>query len=195
MHWCSKANLFLCLKHRSQFDRLGVFLRRTKRDRNEFIHYEDHAEIVFRDISENIVGICYIDATDVERCSKHKWMLTEMEGNTRYAKAIIDGVHTSLHRFVLGAQRGEIVDHINRNGLDNRKHNLRIVSASENSVNSRTRSATGEKNIYRKGKRFQVQIIRQYKTVYIKSFDTLEKATQARDEFIAMYNKTHNRCV
>jgi hypothetical protein len=43
----------------------------------------------------------------------------------------------ALHRFITGAKKGELVDHINLNTLDNRRENLRIVDAHQNSVNRR----------------------------------------------------------
>jgi hypothetical protein len=45
-----------------------------------------------------------------------------------------------LHRFVIGAKKGQIVDHINGNTLDNRSCNLRIVDASESNLNRRKMS-------------------------------------------------------
>jgi len=191
IHWSSAAGRYLCNKHRSQFNRIGDFLERTKRDMNTIKIYDDHAEILF-DGSDDVA---IIDLDDVERCSCHKWMITEMMGNTRYVKAIIDDVNTGLHRFILNAPEGSVVDHINRNGLDNRKANLRFVSTSENCVNSITRSATGEKNIYFHNNSYQVQIIRNYKPVFYNSYPTLEEAVIARDAFISKYNKVNNRQV
>ncbi|BAL85162.1 putative HNH endonuclease (plasmid) [Selenomonas ruminantium subsp. lactilytica TAM6421] len=42
-----------------------------------------------------------------------------------------------LHRVIMGAQVGMMVDHINHNTLDNRRENLRLVSAKENAWNSK----------------------------------------------------------
>jgi hypothetical protein len=49
----------------------------------------------------------------------------------------------SLPRFVANAQKGQIVDHINRDTFDNRRCNLRIVNARQSNLNRRLRSNTG----------------------------------------------------
>lgn len=194
VQWCEKANQYLCIKHRGQFLRLGFCKERTKRDKNIYVTCGDYTKILFEDQEGNIVGFSYIDTEDREKCEQHKWMLSEDKGNTRYVSAIINGRHTSLHRFLFEPLDSFlIVDHINRNGLDNRKNNLRAVSLSENSVNSRTRSATNEKNIYKKGNKYQVQIIRNYKTVFCKSFASIQEAIEARDCFIVSFNTENHR--
>ena len=195
IHWLSAAQKYVCDKHRGQYNRLGYFLERTKRDRNIIVEHEDYAEILFEDSDGNIKGSTIIDLEDVQKCAPHKWWVTEIMGHTRYAKAIINDVNTGLHRFILDAPKGSVIDHINRDGLDNRKQNLRFVSTSENCVNTRTRSATGEKNIYYKCNKYQVQIFREGHFIYNKTFEALEEAVAARDKFLIEYNKLHNRQV
>lgn len=45
----------------------------------------------------------------------------------------------SMHRLVMNAKKGQQVDHINRNKLDNRKENLRFCTHSQNQMNSKPR--------------------------------------------------------
>lgn len=84
-----------------------------------------------------------------------------------------------LHRIITQCPSGYEVDHINRNKLDNRKSNLRIVKCSENQMNRRTWSNTGELGIslLKKGG-YQVKINRKY----IGTASSLEEAIEMRNK-------------
>lgn len=44
-----------------------------------------------------------------------------------------------MHRLLVGAKSGEIVDHVNKNKLDNRRKNLRRCTKAQNSFNCKKR--------------------------------------------------------
>ena len=48
-----------------------------------------------------------------------------------------------MHRKIMGAEGEILVDHINHNGLDNRKVNLRFATYSQNNSNTRMRKNPG----------------------------------------------------
>lgn len=72
-----------------------------------------------------------VDPVDFQRVSMHKWFL-----RNGYAVSVIDGKSVRLHRFVMMEDDPRIViDHINRNRLDNRAENLRRLTPQENANN------------------------------------------------------------
>lgn len=81
-------------------------------------------------------SIAIVDLDDEVRLLEHKWRLHRHRNrNTNYAIANIDRREVLMHRFIFAAERGTIMDHINMNGLDNRKSNLRYASRHQNSAN------------------------------------------------------------
>lgn len=97
-----------------------------------------------------------------------------------------------LHHMIMGYPilEGEEIDHINRNPQDNRRHNLRYASMSQNRINS-NRAIGVARNVYiRKGK-YAVRIRRDLIEHYLGAFDTLDEAIAERDEWIYQ----HEECV
>lgn len=80
-------------------------------------------------------GVAIIDASDFAKVSKYKWHLSD----TGYAvwRGLVNGTRKTvrMHRLIADTPEGLVTDHINRNRLDNRKHNLRIVTQRENLQN------------------------------------------------------------
>ena len=83
-----------------------------------------------------------LDNEDFDRLPKTGWYLSKKElhnSNTDYA---VHDTYGKMHRWILGFKPNEssnvVVDHINHNGLDNRKQNLRLVTTSENKKNIAT---------------------------------------------------------
>ena len=98
-----------------------------------------------------------VSSEDYCYLSRYTWMI-ERQKYTMYAKTYIyvDGQRKTIkmHRMIMsnfGLKDGQIVDHINGNGLDNRRENLRIVTSSENSlnrINIRSDNTSGVKGVH-----------------------------------------------
>lgn len=75
------------------------------------------------------------DKNDYALIKKYKWY-PHRSGNCWYATAHItkNGKESILqmHRLIMDAPKGKQIDHINHNGLDNRRKNLRICTKAEN---------------------------------------------------------------
>ena len=76
-----------------------------------------------------------VDAEDYDWLNSFKWCAVRKR-NTWYAKTLrLDGGRLSMHRLIAGAPRGLLVDHIDHNGLNNRKYNLRLCTNAQNQYN------------------------------------------------------------
>lgn len=76
-----------------------------------------------------------IDAEDLPLVESHSWHFVCVKGIPRYARTVIDGKAITLHRLLLNAKSGVVVDHKDHNTLNNTKVNLRTCSYSENNRN------------------------------------------------------------
>ncbi len=76
----------------------------------------------------------FIDDSDIELVSKYKWSYGS-SGSNSYFKARVEGKTMYLHRLILGAQKGNFVDHIDRDTKNNRRENLRFVNKAQNNAN------------------------------------------------------------
>lgn len=90
----------------------------------------------------NLKTICglviQVDKEDIVYLNKYKWYRL-VGRNVTYARTNVDG-KTKVLTHVLAKKyhwnlEGKVIDHINGNGLDNRKDNLRIVTQQENTIN------------------------------------------------------------
>lgn len=94
--------------------------------------------------------IALVDDNDFDSLSKYRWYCL-VQGKQRYAVRCETktGRKISMHREIMGFPNS-LIDHINRNGLDNRRSNLRLASKSENARNShRSRTAkSGYRGVY-----------------------------------------------
>lgn len=89
-----------------------------------------------------------IDSKDYDRVSCYKWYLHKGGYAARSIKGNGKTITVFLHHFITGVDFKYVVDHINGNRLDNRKSNLRVVTAQQNSFN-RARNKNKISSIYK----------------------------------------------
>lgn len=128
-----------------------------------------------------------VDDNDYEFLRAFKVWAVRQPTNT-YAVVSVCGHAIPLHRFLLNAKKNWVVDHINNDGLDNRRENLRLASESQNRANRRYRRKGSKQKYLGVLKR-----VRGGRTVYAAVttknacqrvhgyFDTEEEAARARD--------------
>ena len=87
---------------------------------------------------DGTVDIVLYDEEDADIVMKHHWF-SGRKGNTSYVWAVENKEAIYLHRLVMHAPLELTVDHINGNGLDNRKCNLRCVPLWVNLHNGKPR--------------------------------------------------------
>ena len=85
-----------------------------------------------------------VDIDDYYRLSKYQWYATN-SSNTSYAVRNVERKRVFMHRVIMGAPDHLLVDHIDHDGLNNRKSNLRLCSPDENRYNILPRRRTSSK--------------------------------------------------
>ena len=89
--------------------------------------------------------VALVDDADYGWLSEWKWRVKKSD-NTCYAQT---GNGVLMHRVILQAPRGMCGDHINGNGLDNRRSNLRLCTNKQNVRNQHKTFGTSEyKGVY-----------------------------------------------
>lgn len=101
-----------------------------------------------------------------------------------------------MHAQIMGTPKGMVTDHINRNRLDNRRENLRIVTQQYNSLNTRMskNNTSGYRGVHHVGKgsrkrnKLWAAVIKvNYKTIFLGDFSTPEEAALAYNNAAAKY--------
>lgn len=134
--------------------------------------------------------VALVDDEDFELVNQYRWYALRNHRTFYAVKQMrqVDGRRGLLwmHRLILGlTDSRQQADHINHNGLDNRRVNLRVVSQSENAQNRRMALAnkSGFKGVAldSRTQRYRVQIRINRKPTTIGYFATAEEAARVYD--------------
>lgn len=129
-----------------------------------------------------------VDSADLPLLKQFSWFAHSRRGLIYPATNVASGTRrqrtVSMYNLLLPATSPEQrVDHVNRDTLDNRRANLRLVSCSENSINQKIRkdNSSGFKGVIRTRGKFRATISAFGKRHHIGYFDTAQAAAKAYD--------------
>lgn len=97
-----------------------------------------------------------VDDQDFELLNKLKWQASGPKSNNAFYAVSRGGIR--MHRIIMDCPEDMIVDHINGNGLDNRRSNLRIGTQSLNCVNRKRTPGANLRGARKKKNRWQAYI-------------------------------------
>lgn len=131
----------------------------------------------------------FVSDEDYDGLSKFKWYAlrngsniyaARNEGRPPFRRTI------QMHTVIMKTPRGMKTDHINGNGLDNRRENLRICTHAENMRNSRPHSnnTSGFKGVAwnKRESKWVAHIRLNRKRIHLGYFDTAEAAATAYEK-------------
>lgn len=125
--------------------------------------------------------VAVVDDEDYERLSQFKWYAQSAPHGNHYAARKSTG-KVYMHREIV--RPGQLhVDHINGDGLDNRRSNLRRCTRSQNLCNGRTRtdSASGHRGVhFHRASGLWVAYAKSNGKTTARYFKTKEQAVHAR---------------
>lgn len=125
-----------------------------------------------------------IDTNQYKKIKNYRWHIA----NTGYPRAYDQKTGNKIFLHWLLLKKGGryfMVDHINRNKLDNRKSNLRLVSASLNSTNVFNKNKYGYNGVFKKNglkKPYVASFKHKYKNYHLGYFEKVEEAILARKQ-------------
>lgn len=135
--------------------------------------------------------VALVDDEDYPILSKFKWFANKSR-NVYYAKRTSYSNNkkttVNMHNEILKPEKGLECDHIDGNGLNNQKSNLRAVTIRQNQQNRHVKKSSGFPGVsfHKRYKIWGSQLRIGGKTKYLGSFATEEEAATAYQEAIAL---------
>lgn len=167
---------YYCNKHYQSMKKYGHPFGQKRKSTNSFNVIGDRLTVVTKN-----GDVFLADAEDKGKLEKYSWCLSK----SGYAVANINHKVTKMHRYIMDIDDPEIVvDHKNNNTHDNRKCNLRICTARENSMNQSGNEGRELPVGIKKtpNGKYVARIMVSRKQIHIGTYSTLNEAVYAREQ-------------
>lgn len=181
---CNRTHLGMCKKHYVQYKKYGKVLDtnpRTVWEPNDVRIFANYAEIDTYDSLGNVLDTYIIDVEDVTLLGNHKWRSVIKKRKEKELHYLGTKHTIYFHRLITGNPDIE-VDHINKNTLDNRKSNLRVISNSINRINYGLpiNNTSGIKGVIKRKNKYKAELQIYNKRYVSPLYDSIEEATYYR---------------
>ena len=139
-----------------------------------------------------------VDPGDYKRLRGYEWFATKKRNRFYVRRHVAGGKGKEkliyLHQEIIDVPQGMVIDHINHDGMDNRKANLRPATHSQNMCHVRKRPGTKHskyKGIYwkKRNRKWMAMIGFQKKRIHLGYFRSEIDAAKAYDQAARRYHK------
>jgi hypothetical protein len=183
-----------CKRHYLQMYRYGKIYDKTIYDKNDYVFDKTNniVKIVLRDKYQNINGYAVIDYEDYDKVKDYKWYLSRGYCVT---KGINKNNEVDIYCVIFN--NFTPYDHIDNDRLNDRKHNLRLATSQQNSMNMSIKNTnksgvTGVQRRNPKSPRWTAGITYKYESIWLGVYESFDDAVLARLKGEAHYFKEYS---